>query len=65
MPFVSRMVLRDAAFAVSLGSLFFRTGFVRASRTSNGSNHIEPTGVAFKKAVPLAARTIVNLSLHP
>ena len=65
MPFVSRMVLRDAALAVSLESLFFRTGFDRESRTSNVSNRIEATGFALKKAGPLAARTIVDLSLHP
>jgi len=57
------MVLRDAAFAISKG-LFFRTGFTRALRTSNGSNRIEPTGFVLKKAAPLAARTIVGLSLH-
>jgi len=51
-------------FAVSLRCLFFRTGFISASRTSNASNCIEPTGFALKKAVPLAARTIVGLSLH-
>ena len=63
-PFVSQMALRDALFVVSHRRLFFRTGLFRSWRTSNVSNRIEPTGFALKNAVPLAARTIVGLSLR-
>jgi hypothetical protein len=45
-------------------ALFFRTGLQSPLRTSNPSNPVEATGFAGKKGMPLAARTIVGLTLH-
>ena len=44
-------LLHPKAPSPALALLFFRTGFARPSRTSNGSNHIEITRVVLKKSV--------------
>jgi len=65
MPIAARIVPQDDShnrllLLPPVGSLFFRTGFERALRTSYSSHRIEATGFAGKKTVPLAARTIVD-----
>src|SRR6266478_535330 len=44
-------LLHPKAPSPALAILFFRTGFARPSRTSNGANHIEITRVVLKKSV--------------
>ncbi|SRR6266481_5500082 len=53
-------LLHPKAPSPPLALLFFRTGFARPLRTSNGSNRIEITRVARKRNIRLAARTIVD-----